>query len=88
MREEVNLVPAERIERCIVELRGHKVMLDKDLAELYSAPTSHLKRAVKRNLARFPNGFMFQVTHEEYQSLRCQIGILDIGRGRYSKYLP
>jgi hypothetical protein len=88
MREDLNLVPAERVERRIVEFRGHKLMLDKDLAELYSVPTSHLKRAVKRNLARFPNDFMFQLTREEYQSLRCQIGILDVGRGRYSKYLP
>ena len=88
MREEVALVSAGRIVRCIVELRGHKVMLDKDLAELYTVATSNLNKAVKRNIARFPDDFMFQVTREEYHSLRFQSGILESGRGRHSKYLP
>ena len=61
-------------------------MLDSDLAELYSVETKRLKEAVRRNLDRFPNDFMFQLTREEYNSLRSQIASLK--RGQHSKYLP
>ena len=61
-------------------------MLDFDLAELYGVETQQLKRAVRRNIDRFPNDFMFQLTRAEYNSLRSQIGTLK--RGAHSKYLP
>ena len=80
------LVPQEVIENKILLLRGRKVMLDKDLAVLYGVTTSNLNKAVKRNLKRFPDDFMFQLAKEEYDSLRFQFGILK--KGRHSKYLP
>jgi len=73
----------------IYELRGQKVMLDYDLAELYEVPTRILNQAVKRNYKRFPEDFMFQLTRDEYDSLRSQFVILESpGRGNYSKYNP
>lgn len=63
-------------------------MLDKDLAELYQVTTGNLNKAVKRNIKRFPSDFMFQLTKEEWESLKFQIGILKTGRGEHSKYLP
>ena len=69
-------------------VRGVKVMLDKDLAELYQVTTGNLNKAVKRNISRFPSDFMFQLTKEEWDSLRFQFGILETGRGKYTKYLP
>lgn len=82
------LIPAERIERSILLLRGQKVMLDADLAELYRVTTGNLNKAVSRNLERFPEDFMFQLTKEEAASLRFQIGISKItGRGG-RRYLP
>ena len=80
------LIAQERIERRIFVIRGHRVMLDKDLAKLYSVSTSNLNKAVKRNLERFPEDFMFQLTKEEENSLRFQVGILK--RGQHPKYLP
>ncbi len=68
------LVPAERIDRAIILLRGHKVMLDADLAQLYAVETKALNRAVKRNLDRFPVDFMFQLTPEEAKELRYHPG--------------
>ena len=56
---EPTLVPAERIEQCILMIRGERVMLDADLAELYGVPTKVLAQAVKRNADRFPEDFMF-----------------------------
>ena len=87
------LVPIERIENRILHIRGHKVMLDKDLAELYGVPTKAFNQAVKRNSRRFPANFMFQLTPEETDSLRSQIVTLDEEgvvsmRGKHSKYLP
>jgi len=67
-------------------MRGHRVMLDRDLAALYGVTTSNLNKAVKRNLARFPDDFMFQITVEEAQSLRFHSGTLK--RGQHYKYLP
>jgi len=67
-------------------VRGQKVMLDKDLAELYQIETKYLKRQVKRNIERFPEDFMMELTKEEEDSLRCQFGTLK--RGEHIKYLP
>ncbi len=83
-----DLIPAERIEHAILTIRGQRVMLDADLAALYQVETGALNRAVKRNAERFPPDFMFQMTAEEAESLRCQFGILKAGRGQHRKYLP
>lgn len=69
------LLPVERIERRILFLRGHKVMLDRDLAELYGVTTFNLNKAVRRNPDRFPDDFMFQLTEEEFQNLIFHFGI-------------
>jgi len=68
-----SLIPAERIERAILIVRGQKVMLDKDLASLYGVPTKALIQAVKRNPGRFPEDFMFQFTKAELEEWRSQI---------------
>jgi len=81
------LVPVESIVNKIVLLRGEKVLLDRDLAELYGVGTGALNRAVKRNAERFPKDFMFQITGEEAELLRCQTGISKPGRGG-RRYLP
>jgi hypothetical protein len=70
-----HLIPAERIERSILLIRGHKVMLDRDLAKLYDVTTFNLNKAVKRNLDRFPDDFMFQLDFQEVRSLIFQFGI-------------
>ena len=79
-------VTVERIESIILLIRGQKVILDRDLAQLYGVTTGNLNKAVKRNPDRFPSDFMFQLTPEEHQSLRFQFGILK--KGQHSKYLP
>jgi hypothetical protein len=66
-------VPTERIERSILMIRGQKVMLDRDLAELYGVETRVLNQAVRRNIRRFPPDFMFQLTPEEFVKWRSQI---------------
>ncbi len=76
------------IQKKIYELRGQRIMLDFDLAELYETETKILKQAVKRNISRFPEDFMFELTRDEYLFLRSQFVTLEKGRGRYSKYLP
>ena len=83
-----SVIPVERIERSILMSRGHKVMLDADLAELYRVKTRVLLQAVKRNLNRFPDDFMFRLTVEENAALRSQIVTLKGGRGQHRKYLP
>src|ERR1700704_3361871 len=82
------LVPVERIERSILLIRGEKVILDADLAELYGVPTGRFNEQVRRNGGRFPSDFMFQLTEEEFLALRSQIAISKAGRGgrRYSPY--
>jgi len=73
----------------IYEIRGQKVMLDFGLAELYKTETKYLKRAVNRNIERFPADFMFQLTKEEYDDfLRCQFGTFQDYQGLQAKYLP
>jgi hypothetical protein len=80
-------VPVEMIERRIYMIRGQKVMIDSDLADLYRVETKLLNRAVQRNLGRFPEDFMFQLTAEEGECLRCQFGTSKNGRGG-RRYLP
>src|SRR6266542_1560241 len=81
-------VPAAFIERRIYRVRGKDVMIDSDLAELYQVETFNLNKAIKRNLNRFPEDFMFQLTEEEAESLRFQIGMSKpSGRGG-RRYLP
>jgi hypothetical protein len=86
MQKGVDIVPAERIERLILLIRGHKVILDTDLAALYSVETKQLIRAVKRNLPRFPDDFMFQLNKEESENLRYHFGTSSQWGGR--RYLP
>ena len=76
------------IQDIIYDIRGAKVMLDYDLASMYEVDVSQLKRQVRRNIDRFPEDFMFELTSEEVSALRCQNGILKTGRGQHSKYLP
>ena len=80
-------VPVEIIERRIYLIRGQRVMLDSHLAELYHVETKALNRAVKRNLDRFPEDFMFQLTDAEARNLRYQIGTSSSGYGG-RRYLP
>jgi len=80
-------VPVELIERRIYLIRGQKVMLDSDLAELYQVETRALVQAVKRKPNRFPEDFMLQLTQEEADSLRSQFVISNVGRGG-RRYLP
>ena len=83
------LVPAvEGISLSIALLRGQRVILDADLAALYGVQTKRFNEQVKRNGARFPADFMFQLTAEEFDSLRSQIATLKTGRGQHRKYLP
>ena len=70
------LVHQDTIARSIHTIRGRRVMLDSDLATLYGVTTGNLNKAVKRNAARFPEDFMFQLSGQEYDSLRFQFGIL------------
>ena len=83
-----SLVPVELIEKKIYLIRGHKVMLDSDLAELYGVATKVLLQAVKRNLKRFPSDFMFQLNYQDVAALRSQIVTLKKGRGQHRKYPP
>lgn len=85
--EETALVTIDIIERKIYIVREQKVMLDSDLAALYGVETKMLNRAVRRNLERFPEDFMFQLTAEEFECLRFQIGTSNKMRGG-RRYLP
>jgi hypothetical protein len=86
MRKRVSLIPVERIEKSILLIRGQKVMLDADLASLYGVATRVLVQAVKRNIERFPDDFMFAMTKEEFANLRSQIVTSSQWGGR--RYLP
>jgi hypothetical protein len=78
----------ELIKNSILEIRGKKVMLDMDLAKIYQVETRALKQAVRRNIDRFPQDFMFQLTKEEWSILRSQIVTLEVGKGNHPKFLP
>jgi hypothetical protein len=79
-------VPDTVIINKIYQIRGHKVMLDSDLAELYGVETRRLKEQVNRNMKRFPTHFMFELTREEHENIRSQNATLK--QGAHSKYLP
>jgi phage regulator Rha-like protein len=80
------LIPVEMIEKKILLIRGEKVMLDADIAELYEVETKMLVRAVKRNIDRFPSDFMIQLNRKEFENLRFQFGTSSKWGGR--RYLP
>jgi len=88
MKEEISpvIIPNEVIVNKIYLFRGVKVMLDSDLAELFGVDTKRLKEQVRRNIERFPEHFMFELTKEENEVLRSQFVTLE--QGKYSKYLP
>ena len=77
------LVSQEVIENKIFMIRGKKVMLDKDLSELYEVETYQLTRQVRRNIERFPEDFMFQLTKDEFRDLKCQFGTSSWGGRRH-----
>jgi len=81
-----NALESMSIESMIYEIRGQKVMLDRDLAKLYGVETKVLNQAVKRNIKRFPEDFMFQLTIEE--CLRSQFVTLNTKQGQHLKYMP
>lgn len=87
-KNELAIIPNEIITNKIYVIRGHKVMIDRDLAELYGVGTRILNQAVRRNKKRFPSDFMFQLTKDEQNFLRSQIVTLKPGRGQHVKYLP
>ena len=76
----------QKIESKIYELRGQKVMLDFDLAELYETQTKYLKRAVRANIKRFPSDFMFELSKKEWNTLRCNFSTSNKKGG--TRYLP
>lgn len=82
------IISEETISDKIYFIRNQKVMLDSDLALLYGVETKRLNEQVKRNESRFPLDFMFQLTENEFDSLRSQIATLKKGRGQHQKYLP
>lgn len=81
-----SLMPMERITQSILLIRGHKVMLDADLATLYEVETRVLTQAVKRNIDRFPEDFMFQLTKQEFDHLRSHLVTSNRGGRRYPPY--
>ena len=86
MADRKSVVPVERVESRIYVIRGEKVLLDQDLAELYEVETKALVQAVKRNAERFPSDFMFQLTSEEFENLRSQIVTSSRGGRRTPPY--
>ena len=91
INEELNIVKydIEVIQKRICIIRGKQVILDNDIAYLYDVETKRVNEAVKRNIKRFPEEFCFQLTEEEYNSLRSQFATLkNYGRGQHRKYLP
>ena len=80
------MLPIESITNKIYFIRDHKVMLDRDLAELYGVETKRLKEQVRRNISRFPEDFMFELSITEEALLRSQFATLE-GKGKHSKYL-
>ena len=88
MSKEINKITTEVISTKIFEIRGQKVMLDRDLAELYQVETRRLNEQLKRNIGKFPKDFVFQLTQNEWDSLRSQNATLNKKRGQHRKYLP
>ena len=75
-------VEPQHVQQMIHVIRGERVILDRDLAKLYGVETKNLKRQVKRNIERFPSDFMIELTREEYNSLRCQNGTIEVEKLR------
>lgn len=86
--DKIEIATPESIKSRIVKIRGRCVIIDNDLAEMYGVETKNLKRTVRMNIERFPEDFMFVLTKDEYDSLRCNFFTLKKGRGQHSKYLP
>jgi len=86
MAETQPALTPDAVAQRIFEIRGHRVMLDSDLAALYGVETGALVRAVKRNVDRFPEDFIFQLSNEEWGNLKCQIGISSWGGRRFAPY--
>jgi len=85
-KKELIVIPSERIISRIFLVRGRKVMIDRDLAELYEVKTKVLNLAIKRNISRFPLDFMFQLSEKEFKNLRSQIETSSWGGRRYLPY--
>lgn len=85
---ETRLIPITNIERLIYKIRDQRVMLDSDLAFIYKVNTKRLNEQVRRNAERFPADFMFQLTQEEWDSIRSQFATLKGARGTHRKYTP
>ncbi len=83
-----SLIPTERIEHSILMIRGQRVILDRDLAALYGVETRTLNQAVRRNLSRFPDDFMFQLTGEEFENWRSQFVISNPTTKMKTRYFP
>ena len=81
------MIPEELVMNKIYLIRGQKVMIDNDLADLYDIETKRLKEAVRRNIGRFPDDFMFELTQKDFESLRSQFATSKTGRGG-ARYLP
>jgi hypothetical protein len=83
-KEEISIISDEIISNKIYLIRNQKVTIDRDLAELYQVETKQLKRQVRRNIVRFPNDFMFELTFQEHENLRSQFGTSSWGGTRYA----
>ena len=88
MKKPQDVLDLPSLSNNIHTVRGMRVMLDSDLAKLYDVELKRLLEQVKRNLERFPEDFMFQLTPQELTSLRSQIATLKVGRGQHRKYMP
>ncbi|MBI4221259.1 MAG: ORF6N domain-containing protein, partial [Planctomycetes bacterium] len=86
-KPKTSLLPQESIESKIFSIRGKRVMFDRDLAVLYGVETKYLKQQVNRNIERFPNDFMFQLTREEFNNLRLHFVTSSWGGARYLPYV-
>jgi hypothetical protein len=85
----MNILKYEDIEKKIIEIRGEKVLLDSDVATIYGVETKRINEAVKNNINKFPDGYIFELNNEDWQLLRSKISTLEtIGKGKHVKYLP
>ena len=88
IKSKISVIPGDRVEKAILLLRGHRVLLDSDLSTLYGVTTKRLNEQVRRNRDRFPEDFAFQLTRAEYAALRSHFATLKTGRGQHRKYFP
>ena len=86
--KQLSVIPDEAVINKIYFIRNEKIMLDRDLAELYGVETKRLNEQVKRNIDRFPEDFMFQLTEPEFENLKSQIATSSWGGTRYPPFLP